>query len=106
MAKSADNKQIYRGDSFIRKDELIDNKFLGLNELPKIKSTLKDESYVIAPMYDERPDLLAYAIYENSRLWWVFSLRNPDILKDPIRDFKAGTKIILPSKSSVNSLKG
>jgi hypothetical protein len=104
MAKTIDNKQVYRGDSFIRNDNLIDNKFLGLNDLPKITATLKDESYIISPLYDERPDLLAYAIYDNTRLWWVFSLRNPDILKDPIRDFKAGTKIILPSKSSVNAL--
>ena len=106
MARTTDNKQLYRGDSFIRKTELIDNKFLGMNDLPAMKGTLSDEAYTISPLYDERPDLLAYALYDNSRLWWVFSLRNPEILKDPIRDFKAGTKIILPSKNSVTKLSG
>ena len=104
MAKTVDNKQVYRGDSFVRKQELIDNKFLGLNDLPKMRGTLQDEKYVITALYDERPDLLANAIYNNSRLWWVFALRNPDVLKDPIRDFKTGTTIILPSKSSVDNV--
>jgi hypothetical protein len=36
----------------------------------------------------------------------VFALRNPDILKDPIRDFKAGIVIKLPSMESVNAVTG
>ena len=106
MARTNDNKQMYRGDSFIRKTDLIDNKFLDTNELPPMRGTLADEAYTIANMYDERPDLLAYALYDNTRYWWVFSLRNPELLKDPIRDFKAGKTIIVPSKNSVKKLSG
>jgi hypothetical protein len=57
-------------------------------------------------MYDERPDLLAYELYGSTRLWWVFTLRNPDLLKDPIRDFKSGLTIFLPSADSVNIVSG
>jgi hypothetical protein len=69
-----------------------------------VQKTIKDEVYVIGHGYDERPDLLAHQIYGNTRLWWVFAMRNPDVLKDPIRDFRAGTQIILPSEESVQKL--
>ena len=94
----------YRKDSFLSRAEKINDIFLGLNNLPKVQKTLKDEVYIIGHGYDERPDLLAHQLYGNTRLWWVFAMRNPDILKDPIRDFKPGTQIILPSEESVNNL--
>jgi len=94
----------YRNDSFMRKAEKINDIFLGTNTLPTIVKTIKDEVYIIGHGYDERPDLLAHQIYNNARLWWVFALRNPDILKDPIRDFKSGTEIILPSGEAVKQL--
>jgi len=93
-----------RSDSFIRTNFLIDGIFLDINTLPKIRKTEKDEEYVIGHGYDERPDLLAHEIYGNSRLWWVFALRNPDILLDPIRDFTAGKTIILPSEAAVKNI--
>lgn len=81
--------------------------FLDVNKLPSIKRSVNDELYTIPAEFDERPDLVANFAYDNSRLWWVFALRNPDILKDPIRDFKAGTTIILPAANSVrNSVAG
>jgi len=38
-------------------------------------------------------------------LWWVFALRNPDVIKDPIRDFKTGVVIIVPPLSAVDIYK-
>jgi hypothetical protein len=94
----------YRNDSFLSRSTQINDIFLGLNNLPTVQKTIKDEVYVIGHGYDERPDLLAHQIYGNTRLWWVFAMRNPDVLKDPIRDFRAGTQIILPSEESVQKL--
>ena len=94
----------YRKDSFLSRAETLDDIFLGLNNLPTVQRTIKDEVYVIGHGYDERPDLLAHQIYGNTRLWWVFAMRNPDVIRDPIRDFKAGTQIILPSEESVQNL--
>lgn len=96
----------YRNDSFMKGAEKINDIFLGANNLPTITKTLKDEVYIIGHGYDERPDLLAHQIYGNARLWWVFAMRNPDVLKDPIRDFKSGTEIILPSEEAVKQLIG
>lgn len=94
-----------RKDSFIRSPEIIDGIFMGVNTLPTIKRSQQDEEYLINAKYDERPDLLAHEVYGNSRLWWVFALRNPDVLKDPIRDFTAGKTIILPAESSLKNLR-
>jgi Base plate wedge protein 53 len=65
-----------------------------------------DFQYTIQPQYNYRPDLLAYDIYGNPKLWWVFTQRNIDILMDPIYDFKSGVTIALPKKSSLLSSLG
>ena len=93
-----------RKDSFLKNNQVLDGVFLDINKLPSIKVTLSDEQYAIDPAYDQRPDLLAHALYNNSGLWWVFALRNPDVIKDPLRDFKAGTIIFLPSAGSISAL--
>jgi hypothetical protein len=36
----------------------------------------------------------------------VFAARNPDILKDPLGDFTAGTTIKLPAMSSIRNISG
>ncbi len=91
-----------RKDSFIKTTAVLDGLFLDYNTLPSIPVYEMDEEYVIDQAYHERPDLLAHVLYGNSRLWWVLVLRNQDSIEDPIRDFKAGTKIYLPSRETVN----
>ena len=94
----------YKRESFIRNPQVIDQKFMGMNNLPKVYKNVRDESYIIGHGYDQRPDLLAYKLYGSTRYWWVFALRNPDILKDPIRDFTAGKQIILPAEETISKL--
>jgi|LauGreDrversion4_2_1035121.scaffolds.fasta_scaffold216828_2 hypothetical protein len=99
-------KLTFRQDSFLRDAGFLDDTFLDLNNLPSLPQSVNDERYVINAMYDERPDLLAHDLYGSTRLWWVFTIRNPDLLKDPIRDFKAGLEIFLPSAENVNIISG
>jgi hypothetical protein len=65
-----------------------------------------DVLYEIKPAYNLRPDLLAYDMYGKKELWWVFTQRNPEILKDPIFDFTTGTKIYLPQGSNLRTRLG
>lgn len=51
--------------------------------------------------YNKRPDLLSYDLYGTPQLWWVFMLRNPDIIKDPINDFLTNITIYTPDSNSV-----
>ncbi len=91
----------YNRNSFIRAPKLFQGMFLDMNDLPSLPSSISDEVYTIEEDYNERPDLLASKLYETSELWWVFATRNPDIIVDPIRDFKTGVTIALPSAESV-----
>jgi hypothetical protein len=60
-----------------------------------------DKIVVIPPQFDQRPDLMSQSEYGTPRLWWVFCMRNPDLIIDPINDFLAGLEIFVP----VNILK-
>lgn len=97
--------KFHRADSFLKNTQVYDI-FLDVSKLPSVPKNVADETYVIEPRYDQRPDLLAYDKYGSSRVWWVVVLRNIDDIKDPIRDFKAGTTIMLPSKNTVETLAG
>jgi alpha-L-fucosidase len=66
-----------------------------------IPSSQDDFEYTIQPQYNYRPDLLAYDIYGNPHLWWVFMQRNIDIITDPIYGFRTGVTIKLPKKSDL-----
>jgi hypothetical protein len=55
-----------------------------------------DKIVKIPPEYDQRPDLMAYKEYGTPKLWWVFAVRNPDLLIDPINDFVSGLEIYIP----------
>jgi hypothetical protein len=39
-------------------------------------------------------------------LWWVFSMRNPNIIQDPIFDLTSGIAIYLPKIGTIKSALG
>lgn len=75
--------------------------YLGVMVNRPIPFTTTDILWEITATYNYRPDLLAHDLYSDSRLWWIFMQRNPDIILDPINDFTTGTKIYLPKKSTL-----
>ena len=77
---------------------------LNFNNLPVIVPSISDTTVTLTEKYHMRPDLLANDLYDNVEFWWVFSLRNLEILKDPINDFKAGLVITAPSTATIESL--
>ena len=66
----------------------------------------EDILFEITTEYNYRPDLLAHIVYGRRELWWVFAQRNLDILKDPVFDFVAGTKIYIPNANNLRSTLG
>jgi hypothetical protein len=60
-----------------------------------------DTPFLVTSTYQNRPDLLSYDLYGTTGYWWIFALRNPDIIKDPIFDLKSGITIYLPVKTSL-----
>jgi hypothetical protein len=61
---------------------------------------------LINQTYQYRPDLLAFDLYDNATLWWVFYQRNPNTLTAPPWDFVANTQIYLPKLSVLRSALG
>jgi len=65
-----------------------------------------DVQYQIDQVYSMRPDLLAADLYGDANLWWVFAVRNPNIIQDPVFDFTAGTIIYVPSMVTLTTALG
>lgn len=61
-----------------------------------------DVVFEINSIYALRPDKLAYDLYGDAGLWWVFAARNPNTIEDPVFDFQPGKRIFLPKKSTLN----
>jgi len=79
---------------------------LGYFKIRPIPSQPDDFLYTVEPQYNHRPDLLAYDLYSDSKLWWVFAQRNMDVLIDPVYDLIPGTQIYIPQGPQLRSLLG
>lgn len=96
----------YTSSSAYKNTPLFDNRFLDVMVPREIPRVADDILFVISPTYEYRPDRLAYDLYGDAKLWWVFSARNKNTLYDPIWDFKSGNKIFLPKKSTLQTVLG
>jgi len=65
-----------------------------------------DLPFTINQTYQYRPDLLAFDLYDNGGLWWVFYQRNPNTLTKPPLDFVIDTFIYLPKISTLRTVLG
>ena len=84
----------------------ITQNYLDLLVIRPVSAEPDDYLYTIEPQYQNRPDLLAYDLYQEPALWWVFTQRNLDVLQDPIFDFIAGTQIYIPKPASLRTILG
>ena len=80
--------------------------FLDVANIPVIPFDPSDTAYRIDNIYEHRPDLLAYDLYGDSALCWVFSARNPNVLQDPVYDFLPGATIYVPKKDTLTAALG
>ena len=72
---------------------------------PIPKST-DDILFTINTTFQYRPDLLAFDLYGDAGLWWVFYQRNPNTLTEPPMDFEAGTVIYLLKIDTLKTVLG
>ena len=85
---------------------IVNQVYLDIMTNRPIFSDPTDVYWEITATYNLRPDLLASDLYNDSRLWWVFSQRNPNKLKDPLFDFKTDVGIYLPKPEMLTQLLG
>ncbi len=60
-----------------------------------------DKPFTITKKYQYRPDTLSYDKYGTPAYWWVFSVRNRNLIGDPIWDMEIGKTIIVPSLATI-----
>jgi len=90
----------YKSSSPYSKTRMVGD-YLDLMTTRSVAYDGTDETYIVESKYNMRPDLLAYDRYGSSRYWWLFAMRNKDIIIDPIQDFKTGITIRIPKLENV-----
>jgi hypothetical protein len=80
--------------------------YLDVLAIRPVSAEVDDFYYTIESQYAFRPDLLAFDLYGESNLWWVFTQRNLNVIQDPVFDFTPGKKIYIPKKSSLFTVLG
>jgi hypothetical protein len=84
----------------------ITENYLDILQIRPVSAEADDFLYTIEAQYTYRPDLLAFDLYDDAGLWWVFIQRNLNVLQDPIFDFVPGKRIYIPKKSSLTTVLG
>ena len=102
----ANNNRIYGSPSPYYNTGVVNGKFLDVMINRPIPMDASDIYWEITTTYEYRPDMLAYDLYNDPKLWWVFAQRNPNRLKDPYFDFVAGVGIYLPKADFLKQLLG
>jgi hypothetical protein len=100
------NNTSYPATSPYYSTDIVNSKFLDVMIDRPIVKEPSDIYWEITLVYEYRPDLLAYDLYSDSRLWWVFASRNPNRLKDPMFDFVTGVGIYLPKADMLKQILG
>lgn len=96
---------IYNKSSPYSRTDIV-NGYLDVITFRDIPIEKDDTSFVITKTYENRPDLLAFDLYQDEKLWWVFAVRNKSKIKDPVFDMKAGVKIYLPKLTTIKRALG
>jgi len=101
------NNDLYPSTSPYNQTSIVDGNYLDVMITRPIPLDPTDVEYIVPPVYEFRPDMLAYDMYGDSRLWWVIAARNPNVLgPDPYFNLIAGIKIYLPKLSTLKNVLG
>lgn len=103
--QNASGRAVYDRNSPYGKTDFYGN-YLDIANLPAIPKLADDQYFTINKTYQYRPDLLAFDLYGDQTYWWVFAMRNPNIIKDPVFDMVSGRKIFLPKKDTIVTVIG
>jgi alpha-L-fucosidase len=102
----SNNKVTYSRTSPYFTTTTFGNNLLDVLNYRSFPAQADDVQYVIDRVYQYRPDLLAYDLYGDASLWWVFAARNPNTLKNPLGDFVPGVTISIPKQTTLASALG
>lgn len=79
---------------------------LDFYQVRPIPSDTTDSIISVPAKFNQRPDLLSNDLYQTPNLWWVFIVRNPNAMDDPIYGLITDLEIYAPTKIRIFSLLG
>ena len=88
----------------IQKNDLV--QYLDFMEFRDIPADDTDEFITVSTKFNQRPDLLSNNLYGTVELWWIFSVRNPDQMIDPIYDLVTNLELFVPTKERAFGILG
>lgn len=92
-----ETRRIYSNKSIYHDTPIINRRFLGFYVDRDIGISGSDEFIELESRHNYRPDILSYDLYGTEKYWWIFPRMNMDLIKDPIKDFKEGLVIRVPT---------
>ncbi len=93
---------IYKNNSNIIYDEEEKKYKIGIAFFEKIKESENDIFYIIKPEEENRPDIISQKFFGTPHLDWVICIFNH--IKDPLKEFTAGKKIVIPSPENISEM--
>lgn len=96
----------YQASSPYYESYIVNQQFLDVMVNRPVPKDPLDTFWTITETYNMRPDLLAFDLYGDSNLWWVFAQRNPNALPDPLFSFVTGTQIYIPQQNNLKAALG
>ena len=72
----------------------------------RIAKSGDDKTLTITKKYQYRPDTLSNDLYGTPAYWWIFAVRNRDVIQDPVWDLEIGVTIITPSLATLQKALG
>ena len=96
----------YTGTSPWFNTKTKNGQYLDVLRIRPIPAETDDVLYTVQVQYTHRPDLLAFDLYGDKNLWWVFAQRNMEIIKDPIFDLEAGIQIYIQKGDALTRVLG
>lgn len=84
----------------------LNSSYLDVMSWVDIPADADDVPWTVTAGYMHRPDLLSYDLYGDVGYWWVFSVRNPSVIQDPVYDLVPGITIYIPKLSTLKSVLG
>lgn len=98
---------LYSATSPYVNTSIVNNTYLDVMNYVPVPRNPTDMLFTVTSAYEFRPDLLAYDLYNNANLWWVFASRNPNALgPDPYFNFVADLEIYIPTLDTLRVLLG
>ena len=80
--------------------------YIGRYKHRSILSDPDDSKLVVDLKHQYRPDLLSNDLYGTPVYWWIFMLRNMNVIRDPIWDMKVGIEIYYPTFERLSKVIG